>query len=100
MLLRPSRLGDSSHVGRRDTSERDGLLNILLSPSHPRYCLSTLIPKAKWTPWTTLIPSFAAALERPSLEITDAMDVNFSKLWEMVRDREAWRAAVDGVAKT
>ena len=26
--------------------------------------------------------------------MTDSMDMNFSKLWEMVRDRESWRAAV------
>ena len=32
--------------------------------------------------------------------ITDAMDMNLGKLWEMVRDREAWHAAVHGVAKT
>ena len=32
--------------------------------------------------------------------ITDAMDMNLGKLWEMVRDREAWRAAVQGVTKT
>ena len=32
--------------------------------------------------------------------ITDAMDVNFSKLWEMVRDREAWHAAVHEVTKS
>ena len=32
--------------------------------------------------------------------ITDSMDVRFSKLWEMVKDREAWRAAVHGIAKS
>ena len=32
--------------------------------------------------------------------IADAMDVNLGKLWEMVRNREAWRAAVRGVAKS
>ena len=31
---------------------------------------------------------------------SDAMDVNLSKLWEMVKDREAWHAAVHGVAKS
>ena len=32
--------------------------------------------------------------------ITDAMDMNLSRLQELVRDREAWRAAVRGVAKS
>ena len=32
--------------------------------------------------------------------ITDSMDMNLSKLWEIVRDREAWRAAVHGATKS
>ena len=32
--------------------------------------------------------------------ITDLMDVSLSELWEMVLDREAWRAAIHGVAKS
>ena len=32
--------------------------------------------------------------------ISDSMDMNLGKLWEIVKDREAWRAAVHGVTKS
>ena len=32
-------------------------------------------------------------------DITDSMDMSLSKVWEMVKDREVWHAAIHGVAK-
>ena len=52
--------------------------------------------------WSDLAVAAAAARQRTRWldSITDSMDMNVSQLWEMVKDREAWSAAVHGIAKS
>ena len=87
----------------------------ILKELNPEYSLDGLVLKLKRQKFGYLMGRANSLEKTPMLgklraereegdgwldDITDAMDMNLGKLWETVRDREAWRAIVHGVMKS